>query len=74
MNASSQRLELIARMFAETGVKELFRHMIKMNQMFITEQTFIRVTDERKPIIPDDLEGSIDITVNVGVVAGSKQQ
>ena len=74
MNASSQRLELIARMFAETGVKELFRHMIKMNQMFITEQTFIRVTDERKPIMPDDLEGSIDITVNVGVVAGSKQQ
>ena len=74
MNASSQRLELIARMFAETGVRELFRHMIKMNQMFITEETFIRVTDERKPITPDDLEGTIDITVNVGVVAGNKQQ
>ena len=56
------------------GVKELFRHMIKMNQMFITEQTFIRVTDERKPIFPDDLSGVIDIEVNVGVVAGNKQQ
>ena len=74
MNASSQRLELIARMFAETGVRELFRHMIKMNQMFITEETFIRITDEKKPITPDDLEGSIDITVNVGVVAGNKAQ
>ena len=74
MNASNQRLELIARMFAETGVRELFRHMIKMNQMFITEETFIRVTDERKPVLPDDLEGTIDITVNVGVVAGNKAQ
>lgn len=74
MNASNQRLELIARIFAETGVKQLFRHMIKMNQMFITEETFIRVTDQRKPISPDDLAGTIDITVNVGVAAGTKQQ
>ncbi len=74
MNASNQRLELIARIFAETGIKQLFRHMIKMNQMYITEQTFIRITDKPKPIYPEDLEGTIDITVNVGVVAGNKQQ
>lgn len=74
MNASNQRLELIARIFAETGVKQLFRHMIKMNQMFITDETFIRVTDKRKPIIPDDLSGTIDIIVNIGVAAGTKQQ
>ena len=74
MNASNQRLELIARIFAETGVKQLFRHMIKMNQMFITDEVSIRITDKPKPITPDDLEGTIDITVNVGVVAGSKQQ
>lgn len=74
MNASNQRLELIARIFAETGIKQLFRHMIKMNQMYITEETFIRITDKRKPIFPEDLEGTIDITVNVGVVAGNKQQ
>ena len=74
MAASNQRLELIARIFAETGVKQLFRHMIKMNQMFITDETCIRITDRPKPIFPEDLEGTIDITVNVGVVAGSKQQ
>lgn len=74
MNASNQRLELIARIFAETGIKSLFRHMIKMNQMYITEETFIRVTDKPKPIFPEDLEGTIDIVVNVGVVAGNKQQ
>lgn len=74
MNASNQRLELIARIFAETGVKQLFRHMIKMNQMFITDEISIRITDKPKPISPDDLEGTIDITVNVGVVAGSKSQ
>lgn len=74
MNASNQRLELIARIFAETGVKQLFRHMIKMNQMFITDKVFTRITDKPKPIMPEDLEGTIDITVNVGVVAGSKTQ
>ena len=48
--------------------------MIKMNQMFITEKVFTRITDKPKPITPEDLEGTIDITVNVGVVAGSKTQ
>ena len=70
----TQIMNLIARIFAETGVKQLFRHMIKMNQMYITEETFIRITDKPKPIFPEDLEGTIDIVVNVGVVAGNKQQ
>ena len=74
MNASNQRLELIATLFAETGVKQLFRHMIKMNQMFIDDDTFIRVTGKPKVIKPEDLGGEIDIVVNIGIASGTKEQ
>ena len=38
LGQSSQRLELIARMFAETGIYELFRFMVSLNQKFIDQK------------------------------------
>ena len=38
LGQSAQRLELVARMFAETGLSELFRFMVSLNQKFIDQQ------------------------------------
>lgn len=70
MNASQQRLELIARLFAETGVKGLFRKMISLNQQFIKQAFVIRLFNKSLSITPDALDGSFDIKVTVGVGAG----
>lgn len=70
---ANQRLELIARIFAETGMKELFRFLIELNQMFIDEETVIRLVNEPMTIAPDDLNGEFDLIVNAGMGAGAKQ-
>ena len=70
---ANQRLELIARIFAETGLSDLFRFLIKLNQMFIDEDTVIRLTNGPMTIKPDDLTGEFDLVVNAGMGAGAKQ-
>lgn len=70
---ANQRLELIARIFAETGMSDMFHFLIKMNQLFINEETVIRLTNGPMKIYPDDLEGDFDLVVNAGMGAGAKQ-
>lgn len=73
LGQSSQRLELIARMFAETGIYELFRFLIGLNQKFIDQQTVIRLTNKELVISPDDLQGNFDLVVNAGISIASKE-
>ena len=73
MSASNQRLELIARLFSESGVTQLFRHLIRLNQQFIDDDVVVRITGKSKTVSPDDLQGEIDIIVNAGMGTGGKQ-
>ncbi len=73
LGQSSQRLELIARMFAETGMYELFRFMIGLNQQFIDQETVIRLTNKELHISPDDLQGNFDLVVNAGISIATKE-
>ncbi len=74
MQASSARIENIARLFAETAITDLFRFLVYLNQLFITEETVIRLLNEPLVIKPDDLKGEFDLIVNVGVAVSSKQE
>ncbi len=73
MTASQQRIELIARLFSETGIKYLFRKMISLNQQFLTDKIVLRLFNEPMEITPDRLDGSFDLMVNVGIGAGLKE-
>ena len=70
---ANQRLELIARVFAETGISDLYRFLIKLNQLFINEATVIRLTNGPMKIDPTDMDGNFDLVVNAGMGAGAKQ-
>lgn len=74
MQASSQRIELIARIFAETGFKRLFRMLIESNMKFIDQKQIIRLTNEELEINPDDLDGQFDLVVNSGMGISDKQE
>lgn len=73
MSASNQRLELIARMFAETEVKELYTFLITLNQKFLDMKTIVRLTNEVVEVDPADLGGGYDLIVNAGIGMGTKE-
>jgi putative portal protein len=73
LGQSAQRLELIARMYAETGISELFRFMVSLNQKFVDQETVVRLTNKQLRISPDDLNGNFDLVVNAGISIATKE-
>lgn len=71
---SNQRLELVARIFAETGLRDMFKFLIKLNQLFVNQETVIRLTNGTMQIAPDDLDGEFDLIINAGMGNGAKEQ
>lgn len=75
MSAANQRIEMIARMFSETGVVDLFRVLVEMNQRYIDQEQVVRLTNGKQLTIrPDDLKGEFDLDVAAGVGAGQRQE
>ena len=66
MAASAQRIELIARVMAETGIRPLYQKLLMLNQQFIDQTVVIRVFNKPLEISPDDLAGDFDVNVDVG--------
>jgi hypothetical protein len=73
MSSSQRRQEEIARNFAETGISELYRFLIKLNQHYMDQATVIRLQNEQMPVTPDDLQGEYDLAVDATSGLASKQ-
>ena len=74
MKSSAQRINHIVKIFAETGVSELNRFLIRLNQTYIDQAQVVRLLDRALTIQPDDLDGNFDIVVNSDVGLGEKEQ
>ena len=72
--ASAQRIDYITRVFAETGVGEVMRFLIELNQRYMDQPQIIRLQNQMLQISPDDLEGKFDIDVNTEAGVGKKRQ
>jgi len=73
-NASAQRVELIARVFAETGVKDLFYALLELVSKHQNKPEVVRLTDGWVPVDPRDWSGKFDVSVTVGLGSGNKDQ
>lgn len=73
MSASQQRIELIARLFAETGVKGLYEDLVQLNLDFFDMPTAIKINDKWRTIRPEDIDGRYDINIDVGIGTGTKE-
>ena len=73
MSASQQRIELIARVMSETGIKPLYQQLLKLDHQFIDQTIVIRVFNQPLEISPDDLAGEFDVTVDVGGATGKDE-
>ena len=72
--ASEQRIDYIVRVFAETGMKELLRFFIKLNQQYIDQAQVIRLNNQPLEVSLDDLSGEFDIDVNTEAGVGRRKQ
>ena len=72
--AANQRIDYIVRVFAETGVGEVFRFLVELNQRFIDQPQVIRLENQMLEISPDDLKGEFDIDVNTEAGVGKRNQ
>lgn len=71
---SQQRVELIARVFAETGVKELFRKTIALITKYQDEKMQIRVSGRPMEIDPTSWRSNLDCFINVGLGSGDRRE
>ena len=74
MSAAQQRVELIARNFAETGVKELMRVIYSLVQKNQDKQKVILLRNEWVPVRPDIWRDKMDSTLSVGLGNGNRDQ
>ena len=71
--SAMQRVELIARIFAETGVKDLFRNIYALVQRYEDRQKIFYLNGKFVPIDVTRWKDKLNCTVNVGVGSGSQQ-
>ncbi len=72
--ASQERLELIARIFAETGVKRAFRRILELVCKYQQEAKMIRLRNEWVNMDPSEWNSQMDLTVHVGLGTGNKKE
>jgi hypothetical protein len=74
MTAAQSRVELIARNFAETGVKDLMRTIYELLLKNQDKQRTIMLRNQWIPVRPDAWKDKYDCTVSVALGNGSKDQ
>ena len=74
MSASMQRIELIARIIAETLVKPIFQGILKVLTDGGMEKLAFRLRDEFVEYDPNEWRDQYDMSINVGLGTGDTQQ
>jgi len=74
MSASSGKIELIARIFAETGVKSLFKGILHLVTKYQDKPRVIRLRGKYIQIDPRTWSNQYDLSISVGLGTGNKQE
>lgn len=74
MGAAQERQLLIARVFAETGVKDLFVTVHALTRLYQNKPEVIRLRNKWITVDPRDWKKRADMTVSVGLGTGDKDQ
>ena len=74
MSAAQSRVELIARNFAETGVKDLMNTIYQLLYKNQDKERVVMLRNEWVPVRPDVWKDKYDCTVSVALGQGNKDQ
>jgi predicted GNAT family acetyltransferase len=73
-SSAAGKVELIARVFAETGVKDLFQKILQLLCKYQDKERIVRLRGKYVTIDPREWTNGFDITINVGLGTGNKQE
>lgn len=74
MNAAQERLLNVARLFAETGVKDLFMMVHRLVRTNYTKPDIVRLRNEWVEVDPRQWKTRTDMVITVGLGTGNKDQ
>lgn len=72
LNQALQRQELLARVFAETGVSKLFRKLAELTIEFMDVPQAIKLNGRWQTIDPKAIDVDFDVNIDVGIGTGTK--
>ena len=73
-SAAAGKIEMVARIFAETGVKDLFEKVLALLCKYQDKARIIRLRGKYVSIDPREWVNGFDISINVGLGTGNKQE
>jgi len=74
MTQTQMRMELIARIFSETGVKDLFSKIFELTVKYQDKERIIQLNNQFVPVRPTEWKDRYNISIIVGLGSGSKEQ
>ena len=74
LTQSQMRMELIARIFAETGVKDLGLKIFELVCKYQQKEKIVRIRGKFVPMTPFEWRDRVNVSVSVGLGTGSKEQ
>lgn len=73
LNRASQKVEMITRLIAETGVKEMVLRVHSLLIRYQDKQRIIRMKGKYVPVNPQEWQERTDLTVKVGLGTGNEE-
>lgn len=74
VSAAQQHIELIARIFAETGMKRLYKLILQLVTSHQDRERMVRLSNAFVPIDPRVWNTNMDVVINVGLGRGTDQE
>lgn len=74
IQAAQGRVELIARIFAETGIKRLFKGLLRLVTENQDQERVVRLRNQWVRVDPRVWDAGMDVSVNVGLSASSTEE
>lgn len=74
LESASQRIEMVSRVFAETGVRELFLKVHKLAITHMDKEEVIKIRGKYVPVLPTEWRDRYNTTVVVGLGSGNRDE
>ena len=74
ISAAQQRIEMVARIFAENGMKRLYKGILKLVHTYQEQPKLVRLRNQFIPVQPDQFSTNMDVVTNVALGVGGNQE